>query len=254
MAERIESINNKNIKLLNALKSSKGRRKNQKIIIEGLRLVNDAIQNGADIISVFCNEQFVKKEQFQLFNNINTYVLADNVFKKISDTVNSQGILAIAKKPNCQLNANNKRILVLNNVQDPGNLGTLIRTADAFKINQIIVTKGSCDVYNQKTLRSTMASVFNIPIVDSVNTPEVISFLKNNNIKIVTSSLSANSVSLSSIKVEDNYALVLGNEGNGVEKSFNESSDIVIKIPMYGKAESLNVAIAGGIIMYHFSC
>ncbi|QOR35626.1 RNA methyltransferase [Clostridium sp. 'deep sea'] len=259
MKEIIINTTNKNIKLINSLKTSKGRKKANKILIEGFRMVKDALENEVVISEIFYSEQFIEKENYCVISNLITHntkqhILSTKLFNMVSDTVHNQGVLAIAQKPLYSINKNNCNILVINNVQDPGNLGTLIRTADAFKINQILVTKGSCDVYNQKTLRSTMSSIFNIPIVYGLSSVEIIDFLKHNNIKIITSSLTEASVELSRVNRTNNYAIVLGNEGNGVEDIWQQHADIVVKIPMYGKVESLNVAIAGSIIMYHFSC
>ena len=259
MKQIITNATNKNVKLITSLKTAKGRKKNNKILIEGFRMVKDALENKVVISDIFYSEQFAEKENYCVITELATpntkqHILSTKLLNMISDTVHNQGILAIAQKPLSKMNKNFCNILVVNNIQDPGNLGTLIRTADAFKINQILVTKGSCDIYNQKTLRSTMSSIFNIPIVYGLNSVEIIDFLKDNNIKIITSSLTDTSLELSRVKVPNNYAIVLGNEGNGVEDIWHQHADFVIKIPMYGKAESLNVAIAGGIIMYHFSC
>ena len=260
MYKRISSKNNKLIKLCKELYLPKKRKKTGQIIIEGYRMVYDAIINKVPVSDIIFNEETVGSERFQkiiasLDSNTNVLLAADSCFKDISATVNSQGIIAIAHKPEADLSSGNlTQVLVINRVQDPGNLGTLIRIADAFGVDKILITKGSCDVYNPKTLRSTMSSVFNIPIIDNLDSEKCYSFLQKHEVPVIVTALANAQYTLPELPGLKKWAIVLGNEGHGVDSFWLDKASYSLHIPIKGQAESLNVAIAGGIIMYHLSC
>ena len=141
-------------------------------------------------------------------------------------------------------------ILILDNIQDPGNLGTIIRTADSVGLTQILVSKGTVDCYNSKVLRSTMGAIFRVNIIETDNLEKSIEEIKQNKFKVVTTSLQTDK-SIYDIQLK-NVAIVIGNEANGVSKEIMDLADEKAIIPMKGKTESLNVAVATGVVLYEY--
>jgi TrmH family RNA methyltransferase len=137
-------------------------------------------------------------------------------------------------------------------VQDPGNLGTIARTADAAGYDLLVLSKGCADIYSPKAVRSTMGSILNIKIITNVDSKDFIEFIKNKGYELISSSLEGSS-NYKSVQLQGKSAIVFGNEGSGIENSILDASDHLVKIPIYGKAESLNVSVAAGILLYHFS-
>ena len=167
-------------------------------------------------------------------------------------TDNPQGILAIIKIKTCELEnlfVDGSFLVVLDSIQDPGNMGTIIRTADAAGASGIIVSKGCVDIYNPKVLRATMGSIFHIPICLYDDMTELIIQLKERAIKVFTSFLKGGA-NYSEQDMSGNIALVIGNEANGISKEIASLSDFLVRIPMIGRAESLNASIAAAILMY----
>jgi TrmH family RNA methyltransferase len=140
----------------------------------------------------------------------------------------------------------------LENIQDPGNLGTIIRSADAFGAKAIFVSQESTDVYSDKTLRSTMGSLFHLPVVDNVNIEELLYLMKKEKFTVFAASLKGKK-SIDDLKILSKSVFIIGNEANGIKQETEKSADILFKIPMPGKAESLNAAVAASIIMYELS-
>ena len=167
--------------------------------------------------------------------------------KSISDLKSTPRLLGVAKiKKEEKIG---KRIVILDDIQDPGNAGTIIRNAVAFGIDTIVFSKSSVSAYNEKTLRSTGGMIFNINIIID-DLENVISQIKNNDIKVIGTSLNT-SKSLETLEKMDNFAIIFGNEGNGVSKDILSLCDEVIKINMNSKCESLNVAVSSGIVLYN---
>lgn len=253
----IKSASNKIIKEVKSLNKKKDRFKKKLFFIEGIRIIEDAINSNENINYILYSEKlFDVQNGEELFYNIKnkyeTYKIDHNLFKEISDTENPQGILAVVSMKNNKIEDMFKDktfIVILDRLQDPGNMGAIIRSADALGATGIIVSKGSVDVYNPKVLRSTMGSLFHIPIVQMEDTKEVILNLKNNNIKILATTLDEARYCYD-VNLKEDIAIVIGNEGNGLEQEICNLSDENIIIPMDGKSESLNVAMASSIIMY----
>ena len=168
------------------------------------------------------------------------------------DTENTQGILGVLKYKERDLINNiskdNKFVLILDRIQDPGNMGTIIRTADSAGVDAIILLKGCVDIYNPKVIRSTMGSIFDMNIIHATQY-ETVDFLKQNGFNIVSSYLQTDNY-YHETNYEGKIALVIGNEANGINDDLISKSDKLIKIPIYGKAESLNAAISAAILMY----
>ena len=258
MPINISSKDNERVKYTKSLLKSKNRQKESKYIIEGYRILTLAIECNADLDYVFINETFEDKDEHNEFlkvledNNIKVFKTTNKIFKELVDTENTQGILGVVKfkerKIENNIDNNEKFVLILDRIQDPGNMGTIIRTADAAGIDAIVALKGCVDIYNPKVIRSTMGSIFDMKIIHATQ-EECINELRNNNFKIVSSYLETDNY-YHKTNYDNKVALVIGNEANGVNDDLIKESDILVKIPIYGNAESLNAAISSAILMY----
>ena len=231
----IESNQNKIIKEVNSLKAKKERDKTGLFILEGKRLV-DEIPNSWEIKYLLKAESYSEDINFE-----NVYTVKDSLFEKISETVNPQGILADY--------SNSPFFVVLENVTDPGNMGTLIRTADAAGADGIFLSKGCVDIYNPKVIRATMGSIFHLPIYRNLNLMDLMEDFKNNNVKTLAAHLKGTSTPYK-VDMTTACAVIIGNEANGLSDEISEMASDLVKIPMPGKAESMNAGIAGGILIY----
>ena len=230
----IESVNNERIKRFSKLQNKKYRDLEGFFIVEGEHLVEEAKKKNLLV------------EVFSLDGSDGT-IVSEAVMRKLSGLKSVPKVLGIAKKPeNTQIKGN---ILMLDGIQDPGNLGTIIRSAVAFNIDIIVASLDTVDVYNTKTLRSSEGMIFNINYV-TADLENIIKNLKDYNV-YVTNVL--NGESLDDIETKGNYALIVGNEGSGVRKNIQELATNTLYIPMNDKCESLNVAIATSIILYELN-
>lgn len=258
MSIMITAKDNDKVKYTKSLLKTKNRNKESKFIIEGYRILTLAIECNANLDYVFINEDFEGKDEHVSFldilnkKNIKIYKTTNKIFNDLVDTENTQGILGVVKfkQKNIEENLNDESrfVLILDRIQDPGNMGTIIRTADAAGVDAIIALKGCVDIYNPKVIRSTMGSIFDMNVIHT-SQDEAIRLLKSKNFDIVSSYLDTNNFYNT---VEYNYktALVIGNEANGINEELVSKSDTLVKIPIYGKAESLNAAISSAILMY----
>ena len=182
----------------------------------------------------------------------NCLYVDEKVFNTITDVQNPQGILAVVEKKGeeKEINYNEDVIVVLDDIQDPGNIGTILRTLDSIGLSQVIISKKSGDVYNSKVVRSTMGAIFRVKIIESENLVETLKIIKKHKFKVISTSLDTdkNMYDVEYKKV----AIVMGNEANGVSKEIQEMSDEKIKIPMIGKTESLNVSVATAVVLYEY--
>lgn len=253
----IRSSSNKLIKDIKLLHKKKGRWNTKSFFIEGLRSVEQCIKSGEKIKHIVYSPELLNEAGQDFIKAIESeacgiYEITGELFKDISDTDNPQGILAVVHFNEYKLEdilKDNNFLILLDRVQDPGNLGTIIRNADAFGANGVIVTSGCVDIYNPKTIRSTMGSIFQIPIVHMDDASEAMRTLKKQGISVISSSLDTEKYSYD-IDLRSDCALVIGNEASGISDEVIEASDQLVKIPMAGSAESLNVAVASGVLMY----
>jgi len=258
MIIEISSKENEKIKYTKSLLKSKNRHIENKYIVEGYRIITQALDINASIDYVVFNDDFSNKKEFINITEIlkskriPVYKTTNKLFKDLVDTENTQGILAVINsKENIlenELNDETKFVLILDRIQDPGNMGTIIRTADAAGVDLIIALKGSVDIYNPKVIRSTMGSIFNMKVINS-DEENTIEILKNKRFNIVSSYLDTDNY-YNNVEYGDKVALVIGNEANGISNGIIKKSNILVKIPIYGSAESLNAAISSGILMY----
>lgn len=253
----ITSSSNKIIKDIKLLHKKKGRWNTKTFFIEGIKSVEQCIKSGERLKYIVYSSELLSQSGQDFINKIENeefdiYEVTEELFKSISDTETPQGVLAVVEFSEYKLAdilKDNNFLILLDRVQDPGNLGTIIRTADAFGANGVIVTGGCVDVYNPKAIRSTMGSIFQIPIVHMDSTLEAIEALKIEGVSVISSSLDTDNYSYD-IDFKSDCALVVGNEASGISDEVIEASDKLVKIQMLGDAESLNAAVASGVLMY----
>lgn len=251
--EVIESKENKIIKEIKKLKEKKFRVNEKKFIIEGFRFVMEALKSSCDVEYIFItNEELGKLDEYKISNMIKTntkvYTTTNSIMNLLCSTENPQGIAAVVNIPKQNIKYDKGFYILCDKVQDPGNLGTIIRTAHGAGALGIILTKGTVDCYNEKTLRSTMGSIFNIPIFEDYDLC-LVKELRKKGFKLVSGSLEADK-NFYKEDLKGNLIISIGNEGNGISNEVYELTDIKIKIPMPGGTESLNVSVAAALIMY----
>ena len=254
--QRITSKDNSVIKHIKRLKEKKYRNEYGEFIIEGLKLIKEAIQESADIkYIVVCdgcdNSEMIESHLKYEMARIDFIYVPQNIFKMISDVENPQGVLAvIGKKNNKEINTSEDLILALDDIQDPGNLGTILRTADSVGLKQILVSKGTADCFNPKVVRSTMGAIFRVNVIECEDLKHTLKELQNKEYKVMITSLKAkNSIYNADYNKK---VIVIGNEANGVSKEIQNIADEKVIIPMLGKTESLNASVATGVILYEY--
>lgn len=253
----ITSKDNETIKHIRKLKEKKYRDEYGEYVIEGIKLINEAIEENANIKTILvcdnCNK--IEKINQSLMYEVakqNCLYVDEKVFNTITEVQNPQGILAVVEKngEEKEINYNEDVIVVLDDIQDPGNIGTILRTLDSVGLSQVIISKRSGDVYNSKVVRSTMGAIFRVKIIESENLADTLKTIKKHKFKVVSTSLDTDK-SMYDIEYKK-VAIVVGNEANGVSKNIQDMSDEKIKIPMLGKTESLNVSVATGVVLYEY--
>ena len=252
----ITSKDNEKIKHIKKLKEKKYRDEYNEFIIEGIKMIEEALIEKVRIKSIIICEDC--KNQGNIPNDLmyeiakcNCIYVTEKIFRTITDVSNPQGIMAIIEKNNKEEDIDYKasNFLILDNIQDPGNMGTILRTADSLNVKQIIVSKGSADIYNLKVVRSTMGAIFRVRVIEVESIVKIIKEMKKRKINVYATDLSTNK-SIYDVNYEKS-AIIIGNEANGVSKEVLEEVSERIKIPMIGKTESLNAAVATSIILYH---
>lgn len=246
----ITSKDNSKIKEIKKLKEKKHRK--TAFIVEGIKMLKEAISEKAEIDTIIIRED--TELDFKLDSELEKKVIhvTQNVFETISDVVSPQGVLVVINKKidDNKINQYADYILALDGIQDPGNLGTIIRTADSANIKQILVSKDTVDSYSPKVVRSTMGAIYRVKIIECENLAKTLKSLQTTGFEIVTTDLHTDK------SIYDmNYnkkIVVIGNEANGVTQEIRELSNYRVKIPMLGKTESLNAAVATGIMIYEY--
>lgn len=243
----IRSTKNEKVKQWKKLLTKKERDKTGLFLIEGEHLVQEANKQGI-IQELIVTEQMYPKLPKATFGRYQTAIIENSIAKVLSDTETPQGIFAVCKQIVFE-KVEGTRFLLLDRVQDPGNAGTIIRTADAAGMDAVIFGEGSVDLYNPKLVRSTQGSLFHLPVVKG-NLTEWIQRLKEKQIPIYGSALQK-AVSMYNVAPTESYALLVGNEAQGVHPDLLKETDANLYIPIYGKSESLNVSVATGILLYY---
>lgn len=253
----INSTENKNFKLCQQLASRKYRDKLGLYLIEGPNLLTEAMESHADIRAVLISESKLPVlSELSFLPGVEPLYMAEGLFHKLAQTEHSQGVLAVVAKPEENVSAETERMLrpgsnvvILDRLQDPGNIGTIIRTAEAAGYQGVIALKGTGDIFSPKVIRAAAGSVFRMPVLFLESPAQTMDLLRKHKKEIVTTSLETETPYYE-LDLRENIGLVIGNEGNGICPEFFEGSDRQIKIPMAGRIESLNAAVAAGIIMY----
>ena len=253
----ISSKDNELIKHIKKLKDKKHRDESNEYIIEGVKLIEEAVKEKARIKKIIVCEDTTRKNEIptHIMYEIAKYecvYVTNKVFASITQVTNPQGIMAIIEKgdTNVQIDYTQDIIVALDYVQDPGNLGTILRTVDSIGLNQIIVSKGTADAFNSKVVRSTMGAIFRVKIIEVENLPQAIKEMRKHHFKLMVTSLQTEN---SIYDIDFNKKIiVIGNEANGVSKEIQDMADEKAKIPMLGRTESLNASVAAGVVMYEY--
>ena len=237
----ITSTSNKMVLYANSLKEKKYREKENKYLIEGEHLISMC----DDIECIFTtNENYLN-------DKTTVYYVNDAILKKLSFVEAPQGIIAIVKKKKYELDYSKKRYLLCDGVSDPGNMGTIIRTALAFHVDMVILANGSVDIYNDKVIRGSQGAILSMPIVYT-DLNQCIKKLQENDVEVFASTLSKRSINLKDVKHVEKFALIVGNEGSGVTQIVQDMSDYNVKIAHSECIDSLNVGVATSIMLYYF--
>ena len=253
----ITSKDNEIIKNVRKLKEKKYRDLNNEYLVEGVKMIKEAILEDAKIkLIVVCednaNSGAIDKKLLYEIAKYECIYVSKKVFDLISDVQTPQGMLAVIEKENSEdkIDYTEDVIVVLDGIQDPGNLGTILRTIDSVGLKQVIVSKETADSYNPKVVRSTMGAIFRVKVIESNNLLDTLKNMKKHKYKIMATSLETDN---SIYDVDYNKkVIVIGNEANGVEKEILDYADEKIKIPMLGKTESLNASVATAVILYEY--
>ena len=247
-------ISKAEIKKVCTLDTKKGRDSHNLILIEGKRLIEQVGNSDYNISQVWTTEDFNHKNSdfINRFSNVEIDSISDQDLKRISATQNPSGIIGVMQPPKGNIKEMNQRIVMLDNISDPGNLGTILRTANWFGISNILLSEHCVDPYNTKVIRSAMGAHFSMNIVvDKIDSH--IKKLQSENFKIIAADLDTQD-SIKSLKINtDKWVLLLGSEAHGVSDSVSQLVDCKVKIPQVGEIESLNVSVACGIFLYHIS-
>lgn len=245
----ISSKDNEQIKYIKKLKDKKFRDETKEYLVEGIKLVKEAIEESANIkMIVVCedcdNEEAIEQSLLYEIAKYNCIYVTKKLFQSITNVVNPQGILAVVEKGDNSDNIdyNEDIILALDGIQDPGNLGTILRTADSANLKQIILTTDCADPYNPKVVRSTMGAIFRMNIVTTEDLQKTLQTIRKHKFEIMATSLEANQ-NIYEIHYRKKV-IVIGNESKGVSKQIQDMADMQIKIPILGKTESLNASVA----------
>ncbi|WP_026653069.1 TrmH family RNA methyltransferase [Butyrivibrio proteoclasticus] len=261
----ITSVNNDRVKkVLTYVEKSKARREDKVFVIEGMKMLREAPV--LQVREVYVTEKFLDKateEDKEILWRYGAEPVSEEVMKKMADTQTPQGVLAVISQYEYTMeevlegyNQENEGaaplILILENIQDPGNLGTMLRSGEGAGVTGVILSKGSADIYNPKVIRSTMGSIFRMPFIYVDNLPEVIKELSGNGIKTYAAHLKGTK-SYDEFDYKEPTAFLIGNEGNGLTKETADAADIYVLIPMKGEVESMNAATSSAILTFEAS-
>ena len=237
MSEKIVSKSNSKIKYITSLHNVKYRKENKQFLAEGYKSLEMALKTG------LVKEVYSLKE-IEGLKDIPNYIVSEEIMEKISTSKTPEGVVFLCDIPNL-LGNKLEKVIYLDHVADPGNAGTIIRTALAFGYDAVVFSNNSVDIYNEKVISATKGAIFAIPVIK-----KDLKEIKNGH-QIIASTLSEKSVSLEQAKAKKPFILVLGNESHGISDEVVDQADLLVKIPIQ-TMESLNVSIAAGILMYHF--
>jgi len=251
MFVEISTTQNKNYKFIRSLKQKKERMKHKAFTVEGLKSVQDAIDAGYGVEMLAMTDKFQTEAVFLPPAEIPCYVMPESMFPALCDTETPQGILAVLRMREEQTFSpdDTKLYLYCDAVSDPGNLGTIIRTADAAGFGGVLLSDGCVDLYNPKTVRASMGSFFHIPVIEHI-TKNQLSAWQYAGFQLLCGALREETVNYIDADMTKPTILAVGNEANGISEEILQMADACVKIPICGRAESLNVGIAAAVLMY----
>ncbi len=248
------------VQFARSLKKRKVREAEHRFIIEGISFVEEALKSGVHLDYLICTEKGLQREKGRSLiehpglANVTLYIVEERIFEKIAETETPQGILAVGRMPVWTeegiLQKREGTWLVLDALQDPGNLGTILRTAEAVEVKAVFLGEGTVDLYNSKVLRATMGSVFRVPTFSKVNLKELLGRMKESGIFVIAADPYSDKIYYRTDLRCPRLSVVIGNEGRGISPEILALSDNRIKIPLRGKVESLNAAVATALILY----
>ena len=252
-------LSKKEVKFLSSLKQKKFRKQYNEFVIEGEKLIFESLNNNQFIKKIVYSKKiknFDKLRKLSSEKNIPLHLCTEKDSQRISDTKNSQQIFALIKCNDIKelsdiKKHNNEPFIILDGISDPGNMGTILRTCSWFGCYNIIITKECVEIYNPKTVRSGMGAHFHITNLYQLSVEQILSILKNESINVIAATL--NGTSYKNFNPSDNWALILGNEAHGVTESMLDISSEQVSIPRLGNMESLNVGVAGSVLIDRFS-
>ncbi|MBQ3905746.1 MAG: 23S rRNA (guanosine(2251)-2'-O)-methyltransferase RlmB [Lachnospiraceae bacterium] len=257
----ITSYTNQKVKrIVSYIQKNKARREDNVFIVEGMKMLVEVPKK--NVREIYISESFSKNKkneqdmQYIKLIGAEVEVVADDIFKKMADTQTPQGVMAVVSQFHYELadiighkNASKPLILVLENIQDPGNLGTMLRSSEGAGVSGIIMTRDTADIYNPKVVRSTMGSIFRVPFIYVENLPDTIRLLSQKGIKTYAAHLKGKH-SYDKADYTGPTAFLIGNEGKGLSKEVADSADEYILIPMLGKVESMNAATSAALLTF----
>lgn len=252
----ITSTSNAQVKkILQLQKKSKMRNEEHVFIVEGIRMFQEVPKEC--VKKIYISESLYNKKKQELrLEDFSVEILSDAIFEHVSDTKTPQGILCILEQRKYHLSKlldiENPHFIVLDQLQDPGNLGTILRTAEGAGVDAVFMSRDCVDIYNPKTIRSTMGSIYRVPFVYVEDVIELLECFRERNIRSYAAHLDGKNT-YDQENYEQGAAILIGNEGNGLRKEVADCADCWIRIPMQGKVESLNAAIAASILMFEVS-
>lgn len=249
MLDVITTTKNKAYKYIKSLRLKKTRTEEKRFTVEGIKSVRDAVASGKSVHMIAVSESFYKDVSFEYPDGVKLLIFDDRIFDGLCDTQTPQGITAVLDMFDENFKADLNRLYVYcDNIQDPGNLGTIIRTADAAGFGGVLLSKGCVDLYSPKTVRSSMGSFFNIDVIREFEKQDLLN-LRDMGFTLLSGALREDSKLYTDKDFTKPSVIIIGNEANGVSDEILDISEHII-IPIYGKAESLNAAAAAAIIMY----
>jgi len=255
----MQELSKEKLKQISKLKTEKERKIEGRFLIEGIRLCQEAFSSDWEVELVLFFTEFVESAGGQTlakeFRKHGTEVFRakKKEIEKLADTETPQGIMAVVQMKKFALSKNilknSSLLLGLDNIRDPGNLGTMIRTADAAGADGVLLSSGCVELYNPKVIRSTMGSIFHLPVIENLDLPEVIPDLKDGGFRIIVSEVHKGK-DYTEVDYPEKTCLIIGSEASGISQQILNLADERIKIPIFGKAESLNASVAAGVLLY----
>ena len=248
MLEHITSLKNPKVATWKSLKERKGRKETGCFLVEGRKMVEEALASAFPVEAVLVDDARIA--EFRLPENIPAFALPEHVLAAVCDTKTPQGVAAVVRVVEVELKG--KRVVALDGVQDPGNVGTIIRTADAAGFDGVILSTQCADVFSPKVLRATMGSVFRMGVRVTEDLPGLLAQMVRKGASVLSSQLDGEPFYQRST-LNERFVLIIGSEGNGVTDEVKAVATHKVKLPMRGGAESLNAAVAAGIMMYELT-